>query len=260
MLAIGEIVDTRRCPNAGQRDCAAKAWRKGSAKLISWKIVYGLTRKRYLCASNIFGHHHITYCKMLIKASALTNLTDARYFAAKDVAYMGFNLEEGTTGYLDPIHMRAIREWVEGPQIVGEFSRSSLEVVREAAVFYGLEAVQVPLPADIAQLALLEPLEVLLVLDLEVSMDLLSVMEQTSGQVAHFLLCWLGDLPISVELLAACCTRYSVLLQNDWSVEHTRALVAQLPSVGLSLMGGEEERTGVKSFEDVEAVFDWLED
>lgn len=196
---------------------------------------------------------------MLIKASALTNLTDARYFAAKDVAYLGFNLEEGTPGYLDPIHMRAIREWVEGPKIVGEFSRSALEVVREAATFYGLEAVQVSLPADITQLGLLAPLEVLLVLDLESSMDLLSIMEQTESHVSHFLLCWLGDLPISIELLATCCTRYSVLLQNDWPVEDISALVAQLPTVGLSLMGGEEERTGVKSFEDVEAVFDWLE-
>lgn len=196
---------------------------------------------------------------MLIKASALTNLTDARYFAAKDVAYLGFNLEEGTPGYLDPIHMRAIREWVEGPKIVGEFSRSALEVVREAATFYGLEAVQVSLPADITQLGLLAPLEVLLVLDLESSMDLLSIMEQTESHVSHFLLCWLGDLPISIELLATCCARYSVLLQNDWPVEDISALVAQLPTVGLSLMGGEEERTGVKSFEDVEAVFDWLE-
>ena len=35
---------------------------------------------------------------MLIKASRITNLTDARYFAAKEVDFLGFNLEEGTEG------------------------------------------------------------------------------------------------------------------------------------------------------------------
>ena len=47
---------------------------------------------------------------MLLKATAVMNLTDARYFAAKEVDYLGFNLEEGTEGYLDPMYMKAIRE------------------------------------------------------------------------------------------------------------------------------------------------------
>ncbi|MBP6828235.1 MAG: N-(5'-phosphoribosyl)anthranilate isomerase, partial [Saprospiraceae bacterium] len=80
---------------------------------------------------------------MLIKASRITNLTDARYFAAKEVDFLGFNLEEGTEDYLDPIYMKAIREWVEGPQIVGEFSAGSADVVREYASFFGLDAVQI---------------------------------------------------------------------------------------------------------------------
>ena len=64
---------------------------------------------------------------MLIKASRLTNLTDARYFAAKDVQFLGFNLEAGTPGHLDPMYMRAIREWVQGPVILGEFMEFSAE-------------------------------------------------------------------------------------------------------------------------------------
>jgi phosphoribosylanthranilate isomerase len=49
---------------------------------------------------------------MLIKASRVTNLTDARYFAARGASYIGFNLEEGTEDYLDPIYMKAIKEWL----------------------------------------------------------------------------------------------------------------------------------------------------
>ncbi|MFN0036896.1 MAG: hypothetical protein ACKVUS_17710, partial [Saprospiraceae bacterium] len=79
----------------------------------------------------------------LFKAGRVAHLTDARYFAAKEVDFLGFNLEEGTEGYLDPMYMKAIREWVQGPKIVGEFSRSTVAVVREAAAFFGMDAVQV---------------------------------------------------------------------------------------------------------------------
>jgi Phosphoribosylanthranilate isomerase len=97
----------------------------------------------------------------LIKASRIAHLTDARYFAAMEVDFLGFNLEEGTEGYLDPMYMKAIREWVQGPRIVGEFSVSPISVVKEAARFFGLDAVQVSAEAHGEQLALLEGLEVL---------------------------------------------------------------------------------------------------
>ena len=58
---------------------------------------------------------------MKIKASKIENLTDARYFAAQGVEYLGFdltNIEENQEKYRT-IH--AIKEWVEGVQFVGEY-------------------------------------------------------------------------------------------------------------------------------------------
>jgi phosphoribosylanthranilate isomerase len=101
----------------------------------------------------------------LIKASRVAHLTDARYFAAKEVDYLGFNLEAGTEGYLDPMYMKAIREWVEGPKIVGEFSHTPIRVVLEASAFYGLDVVQVSARNYGADLAELEGLEVILELE-----------------------------------------------------------------------------------------------
>ena len=89
---------------------------------------------------------------MLIKASRITSLTDARYFAAKEVDYLGFNLEEGTENYLDPMHMKAIREWVEGPKILGEFATATPHFAAEAAAFFELDAVQLNLGEHLSDL------------------------------------------------------------------------------------------------------------
>lgn len=199
---------------------------------------------------------------MLIKASRITNLTDARYFAARDVHFLGFNLDEGTAGYLEPSTMHAIREWVEGPAIVGEFSTAPVAVVREAAAFFKLDAVQVRATQHLDQLPLLESLTVLLELEADTDPTTAEqVMRQAAPFVQFFVLPFLGEMPTNpqAEAWATLFSQYPVLL-------HTPATAAQLPDLltrlqpqGLSLAGGEEERTGVKSFDEIEEIFDVVE-
>ena len=57
--------------------------------------------------------------KLKIKANDITNLTDARYFAAKEATWLTFNFVEKTPTYIEPMTARAIFEWVEGVEIVG---------------------------------------------------------------------------------------------------------------------------------------------
>ena len=136
--------------------------------------------------------------RMLIKASAITNLTDARYFAAQEVHFLGFNLEEGTPGYLDPMYMKAIREWVQGPKITGEFDRTTAAVVREAAAFYGLDTVQVTRTDD---LALLEGLEVILAIPAIAEIGATRAIFQQAAATARYFLLDFTTLPNAVSLL-----------------------------------------------------------
>lgn len=191
---------------------------------------------------------------MHIKASRITNLTDARYFAAKEVEFLGFNLEEGTEGYLDPMYMKAIREWVQGPQITGEFSRASMPYVREAITFFGLDAVQ--LSAGYAA-------------QLEQLTDVPIILEAGAGQLAdpdffrkaapfvrYFLV--KTDAAEASEDLKKICAEYPVLLQTDAPAAQLTALLDALQPAGLSLVGGEEEQVGVKSFDEIEEIFEAL--
>ena len=197
-----------------------------------------------------------------IAASRITNLTDARYFAAKEVDILGFNLEEGTEGYLDPMYMKAIREWVQGPKIMGEFDRTPAHTVREAALFYGLDAVQVTQAAGLEALA---GLEVLLALAGPASAaEAEALMQPVAGAVAGFVLDFSGRPQAGQELLEqaaawqALFARYPVRLLLDVAPERLPVILEALQPAGLVLRGGEEEKVGVKSFEQIDAIFELL--
>jgi phosphoribosylanthranilate isomerase len=199
---------------------------------------------------------------MLIKASAITNLTDARYFAAQEVHFLGFNLEEGTPGYLDPMYMKAIREWVQGPKITGEFDRTPAAVVREAAAFYGLDSVQVTRTDD---LALLEGLDVILAVPATAETDAIrAIFKQAAAVVRYFLLDF-TTLPNAVSLLLdnaddwkQLFTTYPTLLHLDAPALEISRILDALQPAGLALRGGEEELVGVKSFDEIDAIFEIL--
>ncbi len=201
---------------------------------------------------------------MLIKASGITSLTDARYFAAREADFLGFNLEENTEGYLDPMYMKAIREWVEGPRIVGEFTHAPLSYVREAAAFFGLDAVQVPAALHGADLSALAGLTVIAALE-GGDPDIDRLLQETAPYVQYFLI----DISKIVELATGAlpdmerwkerCAAYPVLIHADLSADQWPGLLDVLRPAGLNLAGGEEERVGVKSFDEIEAIFEALD-
>lgn len=193
-----------------------------------------------------------------VLARRISNLTDARYFAAKEVAWLIFNLEPGTEGYLDPLHMQAMREWVEGPGIAAEFGASTAaETIQEAARFYGLGAVVAPPSIDPA---VVTAAEVWIAIDC-MHPDRASWMARHREQVSGWILecrdqsgSWL---PIA-DLLAEITAEYPVYVEYTGPVEELPALLAAVRPAGVSITGGAEEAVGVKSFDDVDAIFEIL--
>ena len=87
--------------------------------------------------------------KIKVKASSVTNLTDARYFAAWGVDWIGFDFEEGSDRHLPVVNMRAIREWLDGVRFVGEFGAAHApEAIAQAARDLQLDAVQLDMFAS----------------------------------------------------------------------------------------------------------------
>jgi phosphoribosylanthranilate isomerase len=64
---------------------------------------------------------------------------------------------------------------------------------------------------------------------------------------------------ITLSNLKSICENYSIILNIDFQISSLHDLL-NLGVFGLTLKGGEEERVGVKSFDELDEIFDWLEE
>lgn len=74
--------------------------------------------------------------KIPFKAGSITNLTDARFFAAYEVDYIGFCFDPQSPNYISPQNALAIKGWIHGPKIVAEFANQDLDNVQNIINFF----------------------------------------------------------------------------------------------------------------------------
>lgn len=209
--------------------------------------------------------------KTKVKASRVSNLTDARYFAACEVQWIGFNLEQGTEQYIAPQKMRDIRGWLEGPEIVGEFGLLDAATIRETATFLELDAVQLSHFADLqtakalADIPLLK--EIVVSSDVD-AQEIAATMRDFAPLVRAFLLdfskngiTWddlKNEQSIGITTLKAWCANFNLILHLDFSPDNVAEILALSPW-GINLVGGEEEKVGYKSFDAIDEIIECLE-
>ena len=210
---------------------------------------------------------------MKIKASSIQNLTDARYFAAWHVEWLGFSLELGHANYTRPQDVKEIKEWLVGPKIVGEFGLAqSLGEIQNAVNMLNLDAVQVGQYATEDLLQGLTDIPVLqewVLSNWEELPTFAQHCQKTAEWVAYYYLnleknglTWttLQENPSILQQLQALCEEYPILISLRCSSDDLEEVIAQVQPHGWSFEGGEEERVGVKSFDDLDAFFETLEE
>ncbi len=210
--------------------------------------------------------------KKPIKASQIANLTDARYFAAWEVNWLGFCLDTGADHFLQPAELVAIREWVEGPEIVGEFGFLPIEDLLELTRLMKLKAIQVGPFYEEEALAQLKDLIIFQEIIVEPGIDsnhLVEKMRKTAPYVSYFLLNFsknnqsLEELRISEKFnvtdLKNMTAEFSILVDINLSAGEVEPFLEESGAYGLSLKGEEEERVGFKSFDELDEILEVLE-
>jgi phosphoribosylanthranilate isomerase len=209
-----------------------------------------------------------------VMAASVAGLTDARYFAAWGVEWLGFSLDRADGARLAPLEARAIREWVDGVKIVGEFGLSDIEEMLEALESIPLEAVKTGMHTSPETLAALAAKTF-------VFQEWIAEDDSAPGRLSHFLASnkpWVdvftldfarngfswaalraGQAPISLPFLRDLARRYPLLLAVDWLPEDLPDALDQSGALGLQLRGEAETQTGFKSFERLDAIFERLE-
>ncbi len=201
-----------------------------------------------------------------IKASQITNLTDARYFAAWGVEWLGFGLEPGQDHVVAPAQMAAIKEWVEGPKMVGEFSGLDVDLIRQSVDLLGLDAVEVSRFANLSALQLSVPMIMNIVMEThlepEALIDLLTINEMAE----YFILDFEKNASINdfqkqfpVSWLSGLTKQFPVFIRTGLKTYSLEEITQDIKPLGISLAGGEEEKVGLKSFDELDEIFEALE-
>lgn len=208
--------------------------------------------------------------KTKVKASSITNLTDARYFAAWEVEWLGFNLEAGSEDYIEPKNMKAIKEWVDGVKIVGEFNLPDLETVKSAMEVLEIEQLQVGPFTDyntLKSISELLPVMQEIVVEKDTSLDSLRpVFDQNADLVEVFILNfdkngidWAFIQQNLLDELKELMPEHPILLSLNFDESNIDEILEELKPLGINVKGGEEEKVGYKSYDELDEIFEKIE-
>jgi len=210
--------------------------------------------------------------KTSVLAGSITNLTDARYFAARGVEWLGFNFDEESEDFIPPQSMKAIMDWVAGVKIAGRFGRQIHSEIETAIGLLDLDAVLLETFSDLdtAQKIRVPVIKEIVVERGASEKDLTVELENYAPHCAAFLfnfaengICW-DDLchtkGLSAAKLKALCQRHKIILHIDITLEILKEMLPFVQPMGILLKGGAEEKTGYKSFDELDEIFEWLED
>ncbi len=210
--------------------------------------------------------------KTKIKAAQISNLTDARYFAAWYSEWLGFCCDTTSPNYVSPELLHAIRDWVEGPQIVGEFGAQDAAYIHEAVKSLNLDAVQVGFFYDLEKLKMLNDLTVIreIVIDPNEATDLPATLDSLSPFASYFLLEFnknnilFNDIKnnenyFNLNILKSLCEKYRILFSINIKENEVNELLEILQPEGLNVFGGDEEKVGFKSYDEMDELFEAIE-
>lgn len=217
----------------------------------------------------------------IVKAGGITHLTDARYFAAWYVDYLGFPLAGSDA--ISPPQLAAMREWIEGPKVLAELDGvNDANELTDLLQQHGL--LNSPVAIDGLQLGMLTPTEVLPSLQaagLELWQEIVvehyrpleeieEYLEERQSYCSTFLINYrkggigweemqAGTGP-NLQQLAEWSKQYDLYVAIDLPASAIEAWIKQLPKVGLALRGSAEEQVGYKSFDELDEIFEVLAD
>jgi phosphoribosylanthranilate isomerase len=212
--------------------------------------------------------------KIIIKASEIGNLTDARYFSAWGVDWLGFSLDTENPAYIGPTQISAMREWLSGPGIVAEMGPfSEAELLQQAVEILKPDALQIGQFTALQAVKTLGGSLTIIKEQIPDSLDQLADLEfewrEWAGTADFFLLnlekngfSWttLKNDPKKMSTLKNLCANFQVMLSLDFQSEELSQIIDSLKPYGLAVKGGEEEKVGMKSFDELDAFFETFEE
>jgi phosphoribosylanthranilate isomerase len=194
--------------------------------------------------------------KTKIIASQITNLTDARYFAAWGVDYMGFCMDEDSENSISPSKVKEIKSWVEGPQFFGEFhTTKSKDYIEFMAKEAELDTVLLGHNIDHPSIHALENLRLFQEVNWSeeiIKFDHAEIVIWRTEQE------WEDMAATDISFLRAIVQKTQLYLDLPFQTKSLDDILRKINPAGLLVRGSAEEKVGYKSYHDLDEFFEAL--
>jgi phosphoribosylanthranilate isomerase len=203
--------------------------------------------------------------KTTVLVNGINNLSDARYCAGMGADLMGFNLEENDPKHLTTDAFKEITGWVSGIQLVGEFEEMSAAKINEKAFELNLELIQLNKTYLIDEIRKIEKpvIQKVFINKDTLETELLEMLDLYKDDVAYFLI-YSTDFTIidetNIRLLRDLANLYKIIIGFGVVKQNLTAILEQIKPIGLGLQGSDEIRPGLKTFDELEEIFEALEE
>ncbi|AKQ45582.1 hypothetical protein TH63_07855 [Rufibacter radiotolerans] len=201
----------------------------------------------------------------IVLVNQITNLSDARYCAGMGVEMLGFSLQAGQPQHISPAAFKEISGWVSGVKLVGEVTDLPVNELEELLLDYKVDLLQLNSLYYIEELDDL-PLPIILRVMIDkdsVEENIISTLDLYHQHVEYFLIdsedfSFIDE--TNLRFLRDISKQYPILLGFGLTKENTKEALDRIQPAGIALKGGEEIRPGYKNFDELEEIFEQLED
>ena len=205
---------------------------------------------------------------MTTKAVGITNLTDARYFAAQGVTWMHFDFRETSPQFIPLIQANAIMDWVGGVKFIGQWDTNDVEELNRFLHNTKLKAVQIEEDFPIDAIAYIDTETIFrkFFIDERTTLhNLQQLIEKSAFEskivseivAPHhtFENIFLFNKKIIFEDFINLTGQFPVSLDINFSIKDLPQ-IAPLNLNTLCLHGGDEEQIGIKSYDELDEIFE----
>lgn len=193
--------------------------------------------------------------RLPVKVNGVNNLSDARYCAGMGVDMIGFSISENHPRYLPSDKINGITGWLSGVQIVAEgyFGEKIPQLTAKAET---IQAGTIEIDAVMYKSLAITPVPFIYRLNISEWENLQSTLP--ADALLHVIL-QKDDVSYTTLIKEICESRRTFLNTSLLDLPYIERLLLQTKPHGITLDGGNELSPGVRDFEHLAEVLEYLE-
>lgn len=190
-----------------------------------------------------------------VKINGVNNLSDARYCAGMGVEMMGFSVSENHERFLPVEKINGISGWISGMKIIAEsyLGEDPKTIIQKAA---NISAHAIEIEAAFYSLEMFNGKNLICRFEMN---ELHKVLPKIPSESVLHLRVKKSDVKELVEIAKICATRETILNVSELDLNEIELILKETKLYGLSLDGGNELSPGLRDFEELANVLEYLE-